>query len=138
MNHISQWGVNRGYKMKILKQLGIIIGVCLIGEILVRILPFAFPSSVTSLILIATALITKVIKEKQISESADFLMGNMAIFFVPACIGVLEDLDVLKGQLVVVIVIIIITMIVTFLSACFIAIIVKQIQEKVMKYEQRI
>ena len=121
--------------MKILKQLGIIIGICLLGEIIVRILPFTFPSSVLSLILIAAALIIKAIKEEHICESADFLMGNMAIFFVPACIGVLEDIHVLKGQLLLVIGIIVVTMMVTFLSACFIAILVKQIQEKVMKHE---
>lgn len=62
-------------------------------------LPFSFPSSVISMILLALFLQFKWIKEEQIADTADFLLSHMIVFFVPACVGILNYWDVLLDQL---------------------------------------
>lgn len=119
--------------MKIIKQLIIISGICLTGEVIVSILPFAFPSSVISLILVAVLLIVGWLKEEHIQESADFLMGTMAMFFLPLNIGIFEELEALQGQVAIIIVIALISLVITFLSATGAAILTKKIMNRIAK-----
>ncbi|MGO5052720.1 CidA/LrgA family protein [Lachnospiraceae bacterium LCP25S3_G4] len=117
--------------MKVLKQLGIILGICLLGEVTIRLLPFSFPSSVISLIILAVLLAVKVLKEEQIKETADFLAGAMAMFFIPPSIGIFEELELLKGQLLAVCIVVLISLLFTFLSASFSAILIQKIQRRI-------
>ena len=84
--------------MKILKQLTLILAICLAAEALVAFLPFAFPSSVAAILILAILLGAKLLKEQQIQETADFMLKNMALVFVPLAVGMVEDLELLKGQ----------------------------------------
>ena len=59
--------------MKILKQLTLILAICLAAEALVAFLPFAFPSSVAAILILAILLGAKLLKEQQIQETADFM-----------------------------------------------------------------
>ncbi|MFR5583630.1 MAG: CidA/LrgA family protein [[Clostridium] scindens] len=83
---------------KILKQLGIILAICLAAEFIVSLLPIAFPSSVMAILILALLLFTKILKEEHIRETGDFLLSNMALVFVPISIGMVEDFGLLKGQ----------------------------------------
>ena len=56
--------------MKILKQLTLILAICLAAEALVAFLPFAFPSSVAAILILAILLGAKLLKEQQIQETA--------------------------------------------------------------------
>ena len=38
--------------MRILTQIGIVLGVCLVGELVAQVLPFPFPSSVIAMVLL--------------------------------------------------------------------------------------
>lgn len=102
--------------MKILKQLGIILLICLVAEVIVSLLPFAFPSSVTAILLLAVLLIARIVKEEQIKETADFLLSNMAIVFVPISVGMADDLGLLKGQLAGFLIVTAISLILTFVG----------------------
>lgn len=82
--------------MKIITQIGIVFAVCLVGEGISVILPFPFPASVISMILLFLLLCTGLLKERHIHEKANFLRGNMAFFFVPASVGILQYLDILS------------------------------------------
>ena len=77
---------------KILKQLGIILAICLAAEFIVSLLPIAFPSSVMAILILALLLFTKILKEEHIRETGDFLLSNMALVFVPISIGLLWKL----------------------------------------------
>ena len=44
--------------MKLLIQIGIVFGVCWVGEIIASMLPFTFPSSVISMILLLLLLLS--------------------------------------------------------------------------------
>lgn len=80
-------------------ELGLILLVCLAGEWIAALLPFAFPASVISMVLLAVLLMTGVIREKLLSTVSKFLVVNMGLFFVPALVGTLEYAEVLKTAL---------------------------------------
>ena len=68
--------------MKLLMQLAIVFLICLLGEIIAAILPFPFPASVISMILVFLVLFSGVLKVAHISTPAEFMLGNMAFFFI--------------------------------------------------------
>lgn len=102
--------------MKILRQFGIILAICLAAEFIVSLLPVAFPSSVTAILILAASLGFKLLKEGHIQETADFMLSNMAIVFVPVSIGMVEDIGLLKGQLKGFLLVVCVSLILTFLG----------------------
>ena len=84
--------------MNLIFELGILFLICMVGEGIAVLLPITIPASVISLILLLILLLSGVLKERQIRQSAAFLTENMGILFIPAAVGTLEYLDVLKAQ----------------------------------------
>lgn len=101
---------------KILKQLSVILILCLVAEFIVGLLPITFPSSVMAILILALLLGTKILREDQIKETADFMLSNMALVFVPLSIGMIEDLGLLKGQAVGFLFVVVVSLILTFLG----------------------
>ncbi len=81
-------------------ELALILGICFVGEWVAALLPVAFPASVISMVLLAALLLCGAVKERHIQVIAKFLVTNMGLFFVPAMVGTLEYMDVLKSQLI--------------------------------------
>ena len=84
--------------MKILKQFGVIFGVCWVSLVIEHYLPFSFPASVIGMILLLICLLTGFLKIEHVQEKADFLLGNMAFFFVPAGVSIINYFDILKSE----------------------------------------
>ena len=104
--------------MKIFKQLLIILAINFAGEVLSRTLSLPLPGSITGMLLLLILLLTGVIKEKNIAETADFMLDHMAFFFIPAGVGVMVSYKYLKGNFVeVVSVIVISTLLVMAITA---------------------
>mgnify|MGYP000109397289 CR=1 FL=1 len=101
-------------QMKIIKQIGIIFTVCWLSLVVEKLLPLAFPASVIGMVLLFLCLLTGVLKIEHIQEKADFLLGNMAFFFVPAGVSIMNYFDVLKHSFVQLIIICIVSTIITF------------------------
>lgn len=101
---------------KILLQLSIVLAICIVSEGIVSVLPFAFPSSVTAILILAFLLGMKILKEEQIQETADFMLSCMALVFVPLTVGVIEDLELLKGQVAGFLIVVFVSLIITFLG----------------------
>lgn len=100
--------------MDIFVQIGIIFGICWFSQFIEQLLPFAFPATVIGLILSFFALLFRFIKVKDIQKVSAFLQGNMAIFFVPAGVNIINYMDILKENFIPLIVIIVVSTIVTF------------------------
>ncbi len=100
--------------MKIIRQIGIIFTVCWLSILVEKILPFAFPASVIGMILLFICLLTGVLKIEHIQEKADFLLENMAFFFVPAGVSIINYFDVLENTWIQLVVICVISTVVTF------------------------
>lgn len=81
-------------------ELAIIFGLCLAAEGISALLPVPFPASVISMVLLLVLLLAGVVKERHIGRTCSFFVNNMAFFFIPPCVGILEYLDVLSACLV--------------------------------------
>ena len=101
-------------KVKLLVQIGIVFGICLVGGGISAVLPFAFPASVLSMLLLFVLLLCGVLKVEHIREKSDFLLANMAFFFVPAGVSIINYFDVLKSTAWKLLFICLITTILTF------------------------
>ncbi len=91
--------------MNIMGELALIFGICLVGEGVAALLPVAFPASVISM----------VVKDRHIQTASHFLVANMAFFFLPSFVGLLEHIELLKSQLVPLLLIIVLTTPVVYL-----------------------
>ena len=74
--------------MGIMAQIGIVLAVCLVGEGIAALLPIPFPASVISMVLLFLLLAAKLLRPHHIKEKSNFLITNMACFFVPAGVGI--------------------------------------------------
>lgn len=109
----------RGRILKIITQVGIIFGVCWAAQIVEQALPFAFPASVIGMILMFLLLAFRVLKVDHIREKSDFLLGNMAFFFIPAGVSIINYFDVLKDWVFQLIFICIVTTVITFVVTAY-------------------
>lgn len=122
-------------KVKLLVQIGIVFGICLVGEGIAAILPFAFPASVLSMLLLFVLLLCGVLKVEHIREKGDFLLKNMAFFFIPSGVALLEQVDFLKGKIMILLLICLITMVLTFAATAFTVRLVSRWQKHLKKEE---
>ena len=100
--------------MKIIRQIGIIFTVCWLSQVIAEFLPFDFPASVIGMIFLFICLVTGLLKIEHIQEKADFLLGNMAFFFVPAGVSIMNYFDILKSSAVQLLIICIVSTVITF------------------------
>lgn len=101
--------------MNIMGELALIFGICLVGEGVAALLPVVFPASVISMVLLMVLLLTGVVKDRHIQTASHFLVANMAFFFLPSFVGLLEHIELLKSQLVPLLLIIVLTTPVVYL-----------------------
>lgn len=83
--------------MKYLTQLAVIFGLCLVGDMISALLPFSFPGSVVSMLLVLVLLSTKLLKESSLGESADFMLRNMTFFFIPPGVSIIRYMDIINS-----------------------------------------
>lgn len=105
--------------MKIIKQIGIIFSICWISTVVEALLPFSFPASVIGMILLLVCLAIGILKIHHIQEKSDFLLSNMAFFFIPAGVSMINYLDILAENLIPLIAISIISTFITFAATAY-------------------
>ena len=81
--------------MAVLKQLCLIFAICLVSECISAVLPFTLPASVISMVILLLLLMCKAVKPRQLQQVSDFLLGNMALFFIPVVSSIIQYKDVL-------------------------------------------
>ncbi|TVP93124.1 MAG: CidA/LrgA family protein [Alkalibacterium sp.] len=120
--------------VKQLKQLFWILLFSFFGEFLSLISPVAIPGSVIGMVLLFVALHFKWVKMVQVEEVGTWLTDNMAIFFVPAGVGLMTNFDILGDiwwQLLVTI------LVTTTLMIAFVAIIVQWLKRRTDRKDQQ-
>lgn len=100
--------------MKILKQVGILFGLCWLCQCLERVLPFAFPASVLGLVVLLVLLTSRVIRVEHVREKSDFLLANLPFFFIPVSVSIMEYADVIFSNAAAFFTVCIVSMVVTF------------------------
>lgn len=86
--------------MKYIRQVCIIFGITMAGEILNAILPLPVPSGVYGLFLLLFLLCTGVVKVRDVEDVGGFLLDTMPMMFIPVSVGLLESYDAMKAVLV--------------------------------------
>ena len=86
--------------MKYIKQVFIIFGITMAGEVLNAILALPVPSGVYGLFLMLLGLCTKVIKVSDVEDVGNFLLDTMPMMFIPVSVGLIESYGAMKAVLV--------------------------------------
>lgn len=67
-----------------------------LGELIAWLLHGFIPGSVIGMLLLFGALCLKIVKAHHVRPVAKFLCDNMALFFVPAGVGIVNTMDILS------------------------------------------
>ena len=86
--------------MKYVKQIGIILGITMVGEILYQVLPLPVPAGVYGLCIMLAALMSKAVNLESVEGTGNFLMDTMTMMFIPATVGIVECIGEVKAVLV--------------------------------------
>ena len=105
--------------MKILLQLGVVLAVYWVSQLIEFFLPFSFPASVISLILLLVLLLTGLVKHNQVKDVADFLLGNLVFLFIPVATSIIKYVDVILTDLGAFVVICVVSLILTYAATSY-------------------
>lgn len=86
--------------MKYLSQFGIILFISLLGEVIHHILPLPIPASVYGLVMLFIALMTGIVKLRQVEKAADILIELMPLFFVPPGVSLITSWADISGLII--------------------------------------
>lgn len=95
--------------MKYIKQLLIILLVSFLAEMMEYLIPLPVAASVYGLVLMLLGLITHIIPLEKVEGAADYLVGIMALLFVPPTVGIMASVEELKEMGVALVVISVVT-----------------------------
>jgi holin-like protein len=95
--------------MKFIYQLGVILSITFIGEVIYKLIPMPIPASIYGFIIMLLCLKTKIIKLERVRQAGYFLLETMPLMFIPAAVGLLNVWNVLNDILLPVILITLLT-----------------------------
>lgn len=95
--------------LKITLQITLIILIWGVGELINRLVLPVLPGSVIGMVILFLLLYFKVIKVKHIKEVSDFVIKNLAFFFVHATVGIISSYGIIKDDILSILVLIIIS-----------------------------
>ncbi len=82
--------------MKLVRQAAFLLLMVFVGDVLSKIFLVPLPGSVLGLLLLLIFLLTGWVKLEQIEELSTFLMSHLSVFFVPAGVGLITVMGLLK------------------------------------------
>ena len=115
--------------MKILKQITIVFLLCWLGEVISALLPFAFPGSIVAMLLLLGCLSTSLLRIEDISGFAGFLLANMAFFFIPAGVSILDSFGAIQNDLLPILAVIVLSTLITAAVTCGSILLITKLRE---------
>ncbi len=82
--------------MNYILELLVILSISFIGEILHFLIPLPVPASIYGLVIMFAALTSGLLKLEKVQKTARFLIDIMAIMFIPAAVGLMEQWSSLR------------------------------------------
>ncbi len=123
--------------MKMMFQIGILFLVCLAGHAVSVLLPFPVPGAVIGMIFLFLLLLFKWVKADQMKPLSDFLLKNMAFFFVPAGVNILANLDLVKDKVFALAAVVLLTTVLTFGATALTVQVVIKLQDKLFPAKKK-
>ncbi|WP_432403533.1 CidA/LrgA family protein [Wukongibacter sp. M2B1] len=84
--------------MRLLRQLGIVLIVAFLGEFISKIFHLPLPGNVLGIMILLLLLSTKIIKVQMVDDITNFLLDHLPFFFIPAGVGLISNLELLKKE----------------------------------------
>ena len=84
-------------KLKLFREALIILGIYLVGELLSTSLHLPIPGNILGMVILFILLFTKIVKVDNISNVTNFLLDHLAFFFIPAGVGLMASLGIIKS-----------------------------------------
>lgn len=84
--------------MELAKALIIILGSLFIGDLVSGLMSIPVPGTIIGMLVLLILLVTRLVKEEDVEKPATFLLDNMAIFFVPSAVGLINSYKYLLGH----------------------------------------
>lgn len=84
--------------MKLLREAMIIIGIYFFGELLSKSLFKFIPGNIIGMLILLIMLNKKIIKLEAIETVSKFLLEHLAFFFIPAGVGLLTAIELIRGN----------------------------------------
>ena len=125
--------------MKTFKQLVLIIAFTLIGNLLsylLSLIHFPFPGSLIGMLLLFLFLLVGWIKMDSIHDVGQFFIDNMGIFFVPASIAILKQVELISQIWWKLIIIILGAFVISFIATYYSVKLTLYIQNRVSKQKE--
>ena len=97
--------------MKYVKEIVIIFGITMVGELLNMFIPLPVPAGVYGLFILLGGLCTKAISLSDVEVTGNLLLDLMPVMFIPAGVGLMSSFSVLRPVLVPVCVITLVTVV---------------------------
>jgi len=109
-----------------IKSLGIIFGCLLLGDVISGVLYLPIPGNVIGMLLLTLALTRHLVRLEDVKPTADLLVKNLALLFVPPGVGLILYFDLLQKEFV--------AIVISFLVSTFLVLaIVGYVQQKLEK-----
>lgn len=102
--------------MKLFRESIIILGIYLIGELISGLLDLPIPGNILGMLILLVLLSTKIIKVDQIETISTFLLDHLAFFFIPAGVGLMTSVGVIKDTWLKLIIVCILTTLIVIVS----------------------
>ena len=103
--------------MKYLNQLTLIILFSFLGEVCRWVIPLPIPTSIYAMVFLFLALLTKMIPEKQLAASGDFLVSLLPLLFVAPAVNLQASWNLIRGVLWRILAVIIVSAVLTFVAS---------------------
>jgi holin-like protein len=84
-------------KLKLFREALIIFGIYLLGELISSLLHLPIPGNILGMIILFMLLCTKVVKVDNISNVTNFLLDHLSFFFIPAGVGLMTSMGIIKS-----------------------------------------
>jgi holin-like protein len=82
----------------LIKQFSIILSIYFLGELIQKISGLPIPGNVMGMLILFFGLYTGIIKLETIGKISDFLLDNLAFFFLPAGVSLMASFGLLEGK----------------------------------------
>mgnify|MGYP003105916676 FL=1 len=89
--------IERGKKMKLFRETLIILGIYLTGEFISSIFNLPVPGNILGMLILFILLCSKIVKIENIETVSDFLLSHLAFFFIPAGVGLMSSIEIIKS-----------------------------------------
>lgn len=86
------------YEKIMILQCAMLFAFLAVGEFIVWATGIPIPSSIIGMLLLTAALRARVVRVFWVDKASDFLVKNLGFFFVPAGVGLIDYLGLIKAQ----------------------------------------